>query len=85
MCLETSDTYRCDGHFFYSVRVHVHHRVRTVKERPGVHQWHGSDLGVDRAGDRTCDGDLYVCVLERAPYSGGPCGVCLARTFGSPF
>lgn len=49
---------------FCSVCIYVHHRVRAVKEYPGIHQWHGSDLGVDRTGDRTCSGDLGVCVLE---------------------
>lgn len=70
---------------FCSVCVHVHHRLRAVKEYARVHQWHRSDLGVDRTGNRTCDGDLHVCVLERAPYFGRPRSVCLAHASGGRF
>ena len=71
--------------FFSSVRVHVHHRVRAVKEHVGIHQWDGSDVGGDREGHWTCDGDLDVCVLETASNPGWACGIYLAHAFSGRF
>lgn len=61
-----------------SMRVYIHHCVRAVKEYLGDDQWDGSDLGGDRKGCRTCDGDFHVRILKTAPNLGWACGVCLA-------
>ena len=75
---------RVDNDDLFSVHVHVHHCGRAVKEHLGIDQWDGPDIGGDRKGCRTCDGDLHVCVLETAPNLGWACGVCLALAFSGP-